>query len=103
VSEDALPASEEAFTLLPEQSAIRVGGLTVRVTSTQFRLIAVLVQNPGRIFSRAELVARVIDGIVEDRTIDVHVKELRRKLGEHGTRIETVRSQGYRCRAVLGQ
>jgi DNA-binding response OmpR family regulator len=103
VSEDPHPVGEEAFTLLPEQSAIRVGGPTVRVTSTQFRLLAVLVQNPGRIFSRAELVARAIDGIVEDRTIDAHVKELRRKLGEHGARIETVRSQGYRYRVESGQ
>jgi two-component system phosphate regulon response regulator PhoB len=103
VSEDALPASEEAFTLLPEQSAICVGGQTVTVTSTQFRLIAVLVQNPGRIFSRAELVAQAIDAIVEDRTIDVHVKELRRKLGQHGTRIETVRGRGYRYRVEPGQ
>jgi DNA-binding response OmpR family regulator len=65
--------------------------------------MALLVQNPGRIFSRAELVAQAIDAIVEDRTIDVHVKELRRKLGQHGTRIETVRSQGYRYRAASGQ
>jgi DNA-binding response OmpR family regulator len=102
VSEYQHPASEEAFTLLPERSAIRVNGLTVRVTSTQFRLATVLVQNPGRIFRRIELVARVIDAIVEDRTIDAHVKELRRKLGEHGSRIETVRGQGYRYRGEPG-
>jgi DNA-binding response OmpR family regulator len=103
VSEDPHPASEEAFTLLPEQSAIGVGGLTVRVTSTQFRLVAVLVQNPDRIFSRAEPVAHAIDAIVEGRTIDVHVKELRRKLGQHRARIETVRSRGYRYRGKPGQ
>ncbi|HEV3260386.1 MAG TPA: helix-turn-helix domain-containing protein [Gemmataceae bacterium] len=51
---------------------------------------------PGCVFSRAELVERVFGTVVEERTVDVHVKELRRKLALHGFALETVRGQGYR-------
>jgi DNA-binding response OmpR family regulator len=68
----------------------------VRITATQFRLMAVLLGEPGRVFSRAELVERGIGSRVSERTVDAHVKELRRKLGLHGARIETVRHLGYR-------
>jgi hypothetical protein len=62
VSEDALPASEEAFTLLPEQSSISVGGQTVTVTSTQFRLIAVLV--PMSLTERRNVINGACTGLV---------------------------------------
>ncbi|MFT7537620.1 MAG: two-component system phosphate regulon response regulator PhoB, partial [Hyphomicrobiaceae bacterium] len=53
---------------------------------------------PGRVFPRAHLLSRVIgeDAIVTDRNIDVHVRALRLKLGEHAAVIETVRGVGYR-------
>src|SRR5437868_3593736 len=82
--------------LLSERSAVRIGGQEIALTPTQFRLLAALVAEPGRAFSRAELVARAIGTVVAERTVDVHVKELRRKLGPHGDRIETVRRRGYR-------
>ncbi len=68
------------------------------ITPTQFRLLALLVGEPGRVFSRAELVERAIGNLVTERTVDVHIKELRRKLGLAGTRIEAVRGWGYRYR-----
>jgi len=90
------PASEPDFILVPERLEVKAGGRDIAVTRTQFQILAVLVGEPGRVFRRPELVARAIGGIVTDRTVDAHIRELRRKLGEHGTRIETVRGIGYR-------
>jgi len=84
--------------LVPERSAVRIGEREVTVTKTQFRLLSVLVAEPHRTFIRAELVEQGIGDLVSERTVDVHVKELRRKLGPEGWRIETVRGRGYRCR-----
>lgn len=82
--------------LIPERNAVLVGGSEVTVTPTQFQILAILAAAPGRAFRRKELVERCIGTIVAERTIDVHIKELRRKLGECGNRIETVRRVGYR-------
>jgi two-component system phosphate regulon response regulator PhoB len=69
------------------------------LTPTQFRLLAVLLGEPGRAFSRAELVERGIGDLVTERTVDVHVKDLRRRLGEWGSRVVAVRGVGYRYEA----
>jgi two-component system phosphate regulon response regulator PhoB len=82
--------------LLPEQSAVRVGRRDVAVTPTEYRLLALFLGEPGRVFSRQELIREVIGGPVAERTVDVYVKELRRKLGPYGLQIETVRGRGYR-------
>ena len=96
-SSDPLPPGDPvAVTLLPGRAAVRIGGEEILVTETQYRLLAVLVAEPGRTFSRAELVERGIGTRVTERTVDVHIKELRRKLGAYGRLIETVRRAGYR-------
>jgi len=70
------------------------------LTPTEFRLLEVLLRQPGRAFSRHELMDAAIgeDAIVLERTIDVHVKSLRKKMGETADFIETVRGVGYRFR-----
>jgi two-component system phosphate regulon response regulator PhoB len=76
-----------------------VQGEALDLTPTEFRLLECLVRQPGRAFSRAQLMdAAIGDGaIVLERTIDVHIKTLRRKLGlPAGDFIETVRGVGYR-------
>src|SRR5262249_5571650 len=97
--QDAPPMPTDDLELLPGGTAVRVGGREVAVTRTQYRLLAALVAEPGRALSRAELVERGIGDLVEERTVDVHIKELRRKLGPDRWRIETVRGRGYRWRA----
>jgi DNA-binding response OmpR family regulator len=87
---------ETAFRLMPERLAIQVEGQDVVLTATQFRILAVLMGEPGRVFSREELVRRAFAKLVSGRTVDVHIKELRRKLASHEWRIQTVRGQGYR-------
>jgi len=68
------------------------------LTPTEFRLLEVLLRQTGRAFTRYELMDAAIgeDAVVLERTIDVHVKSLRKKLGDAGDLIETVRGVGYR-------
>jgi two-component system phosphate regulon response regulator PhoB len=70
------------------------------LTPTEFRLLECLLRQPGRAFSRHHLMDSAIGqgSIVLERTIDVHVKTLRRKLMDRGDLIETVRGVGYRFR-----
>jgi len=72
----------------------------IDLTPTEFRLLHFMACHPGRVFSRAELLSRVIGetAIVLDRNIDVHVRSIRQKLGCHRDVIQTVRSVGYRFR-----
>jgi two-component system phosphate regulon response regulator PhoB len=74
----------------------------VDLTPTEFRLLEVMLRQPGRAFTRHQLMDAAIGegSIVLERTIDVHVKTLRRKLGE-GDLIETVRGVGYRFREPM--
>jgi DNA-binding response OmpR family regulator len=80
--------------------SVRVRGQPVTLTPTEFRLLEALARSPGRVFTREELLARVFgpdfDGM--DRTIDVHITNLRRKIGTDGERhsIVTVHGVGYR-------
>ena len=85
-----------SFVLIPERSSVKIGGQEVVVTRTQFRILSLLVSEPGRVFDRAKLVEHAIGALVSERTVDVHIKEIRRKLGPLGDRIETVRGSGYR-------
>jgi two-component system phosphate regulon response regulator PhoB len=75
-------------------------GEELNLTPTEFRLLWALVRQPGRAFSRHELMEAAMgdDALVLERTIDVHVKSLRQKLGSHAEQIETVRGVGYRFR-----
>ena len=77
------------------------GGQEVPLTATEFRLMKVLLGRRGRVQSRARLLADVW-GYAEDvdsRTVDTHIRRLRRKLGGEAKRIETVIGVGYRLRA----
>jgi two-component system phosphate regulon response regulator PhoB len=82
------------------QHRATVEGIELNLTPTEFRLLWALVRQPGRAFSRHELMESAMgdDALVLERTIDVHVKSLRQKLGEKSEQIETVRGVGYRFR-----
>jgi two-component system, OmpR family, phosphate regulon response regulator PhoB len=78
---------------------VSVEGRDLTLTPTEFRLLESLIRQPGRAFTRLQLIDAAIGGgsIVLERTIDVHVKSLRRKLGR-AELIETVQGVGYRFR-----
>ena len=88
------------FRPVPERVAVQIGGREVVVTPTQYRILAVLLAEPGRTFGRAELVQRAFEAPVDERTVDVHIKEIRRKLEPDERAIETVRGRGYRYRSA---
>ena len=78
-----------------------VAGKEITLTATEFRLLKLLMERCGRVQSRSRLLADVW-GYAEDvdsRTVDTHVRRLRRKLGPEADRIETVIGVGYRLRA----
>jgi two-component system phosphate regulon response regulator PhoB len=72
----------------------------LQLTRTEFRLLETLIRQPGRVFQRSELIDAALgeDTMVMERTIDVHIRALRRKLGGSADVIETVRGVGYRFR-----
>jgi DNA-binding response OmpR family regulator len=74
----------------------------VHLTVKEFSLLRILMERPGRVFSREELLARVWERSVHvaPRTIDVHMKRLRSKLGPAGKLITTVRGIGYRLAEI---
>jgi two-component system, OmpR family, phosphate regulon response regulator PhoB len=75
-------------------------GQELLLTPTEFRLLEAMLRQPGRAFTRHELMDSAIgeDAVVLERTIDVHIKSLRKKLGDPADLIETVRGVGYRFR-----
>jgi DNA-binding response OmpR family regulator len=82
----------------PAKHEVRLRGEDVPVTPTEIRLLHHLVRNRGRVFTRAQLLDKAVgpDVVVIDRNIDVHVATLRRKLGDYGSRIVTIRGVGYK-------
>jgi DNA-binding response OmpR family regulator len=79
---------------------VTVSGKPVALTATEFNLLKSLAEKEGRVISREDLLslARGDDVAVMDRTVDVHVAALRKKLGKQGEMIETVRGVGYRMK-----
>jgi two-component system phosphate regulon response regulator PhoB len=77
-----------------------VDGRELDLTPTEFRLLECMLRQPGRAFTRQQLMDSAIEegAVVLERTIDVHIKSLRRKLGGEREFIETVRGIGYRFR-----
>lgn len=77
---------------------VEVDGAPIAVTLTEFRLLEALIAAKARVLSRDQLMAKAMgpDVAVTDRTIDVHITSLRRKLGNHRDLVETVRGVGYR-------
>jgi DNA-binding response OmpR family regulator len=77
---------------------VRCGHKIVVLTATEYRLLQFLILHPGFVYSRSALIDGALgyDITVLERTVDVHVMSLRRKLGKCGDRIETIRGFGYK-------
>lgn len=89
------------ITINPQKFRVHCGKAEVVLTAQEFKLLELLVRHPGRVFTREQVLNRAWGegGIVADRTIDVHVKSLRKKFGKFDF-IETVRGIGYRAREL---
>jgi len=84
----------------PGHRDVRVGTRPIQLTPTEFTILHMLAQRPGWVFTRYQIVdrARGNDAGVTERSVDVHITALRRKLGDAGAAIETIRGIGYRLR-----
>ncbi|MER3553793.1 MAG: DNA-binding response regulator [Meiothermus sp.] len=78
----------------------RCEGRPIDLTTSELRLLGLLAKEPNRVRQRAELLAVTGDAesYADERTVDAHIKNIRRKLGDCGDRIETVRGVGYKLR-----
>jgi len=81
-----------------------VGDKPVDLTPSEFALLHAFARQPGRVFSRSELIDCALgeNTVVLERTIDVHIRALRQKMGAHANLIQTVRGIGYRLRDPMG-
>ena len=96
---DVLKVAE--ITLNDKEHTVSVNGEKVALTFKDFELLKMFMSNPGAAFSRDKLLSEIwgVDYLGESRTVDMHIKTLRQKLGESGKRIETVIGVGYRMEA----
>jgi len=87
-----------------ERHRVTIEEKLLDLTPSEFGLLEALVRQPGRVFSRSELIDSALggDSLVLERTIDVHIRSLRKKLGTHAVLVETVRGIGYRLRDPSG-
>ena len=86
------------ITLNDKEHLVTVNGEKVVLTFKEFEILKLFMTNPGIVFSRDKLLSEVwgIDYLGESRTVDMHIKTLRQKLGDEGTLIETVIGVGYK-------
>lgn len=94
--EEAISVGE--ITLSDKQHLVTANGEKISLTFKEFEILKLFMQNPGIVFSRNKLLSEVwgVDYLGETRTVDMHIKTLRQKLGDSGARIETVIGVGYR-------
>lgn len=99
IAEVDVPISSGQLVIDEASYSVRLRGRVLDLTYKEFELLKFLAQHPGRVFSRGQLLQEVwgYDYFGGTRTVDVHVRRLRAKLGaEHETLIGTVRNVGYR-------
>jgi two-component system alkaline phosphatase synthesis response regulator PhoP len=86
------------ITLSDKEHLVTVNGEKVVLTFKEFEILKLFMSNPGIVFSRDKLLSEVwgIDYLGESRTVDMHIKTLRQKLGDAGALIETVIGVGYK-------
>ena len=88
------------ITIDPARFEVYLKGQPIAFTLTEFKILSILAANPGRVYTRTLLLDRIQggDAFVDDRNIDVHIRSIRRKLGDFAESIITVRGVGYKFR-----
>ena len=90
------------MTIHPGHHELTIGKKKIPLTYSEFTILHILAKKPGWVQSRYQIVDQLHDKnyVVTDRSIDVFINGLRKKLGSHGSFIETVRGVGYRMKKV---
>jgi two-component system, OmpR family, alkaline phosphatase synthesis response regulator PhoP len=110
----ALRRTEQGAEEHPDQPIVRIGRMEINRTNytvhlgkkeiffprKEFEILALLASNAGKVFTRDVLLSQVwgSEVVVIDRTVDVHIRKIREKLGEEGPQIDTIKGVGYRLR-----
>ena len=91
----------DGLVLNPEEHTVTVDGERIVLTYKEYELLYLFLSQPGIAFTREQLLSSVWNAeyLGETRTVDMHIRTLRQKLGEYGNIIETVRNVGYRLEA----
>ncbi len=92
----------DEFMLDKSAFEIRLASRRLDLTTTEFKLLSLLIERRGRTQSRETLLYDVwgYKNVIDTRTIDTHMRRLREKLGSHSSRLQTVRGQGYRFNII---
>ena len=91
------PTSAELLQLDAERTVVRIGSAEIPLSKKEFGILNILTANPGKVFSREQILEEVWQGesYVLDRTVDVHIAHVRKKLGDMGNRIVNRQGHGY--------
>ena len=91
------PTSAELLQLDAERKVVRIGSAEIPLSKKECGILNILTANPGKVFSREQILEEVWQGesYVLDRTVDVHIAHVRKKLGEMGNRIVNRQGHGY--------
>jgi len=100
----AEPLILDGLAINPGHHEVRINNHRVTLTPSEFGILNLLARHPGHVFDRGEILSRIRDGSPggSERAIDVQMVGLRKRLGNYGKRIETVRGVGYRYNASTG-
>lgn len=81
-----------------DERTVTIDDERIQLTYKEYELLHLFLTNPGKVFTREQLFSIVweMDHIAESRTVDMHIRTLRKKIGRYGDNIETVRNVGYR-------
>jgi two-component system alkaline phosphatase synthesis response regulator PhoP len=96
--EETAVVQHSGISIFPERHEVTIEGRPIDLTATEFRILELLARHPGRVFSRYQIVdaVRGEDYPVTERSVDVHITSLRKKLGKYSKTVDTVRGVGYR-------
>ena len=88
----------DELVLNKNEHTVTISGERINLTYKEYELLKLFMSNPGVAFSREKLLQKVwnTDYVAESRTVDMHIRTLRQKLGSYGSVIETIRNVGYR-------
>ena len=97
-STEALNLVLGGVTLDDQYRSVTVGGIAVELTFKEYELLKLLMSRPGTVFSRQQILEKIwgVDFDIDTRTVDMHIKTLRQKLGVQGSIVQTVRNVGYK-------
>ena len=95
---EALNLALGGVTLDDQRRSVTVGGIAVELTFKEYELLKLLMSRPGTVFSRQQILEKIwgVDFDMDTRTVDMHIKTLRQKLGVQASIVQTVRNVGYK-------